>query len=311
MKHANAGIFVVLLLTTASIKGPAMQRLDTETQAASSEIPQGGAPQDSALTNADLINMVQAKVGDELIIAKIKSSPSNFDTSIDAILKLKAAGVSDAVIRAMVDAAPPPKTTPKTTAAEQPPPPDPNDPKSPHDAGIYWLPKEKRDKSMVQLEPSTYSAGKMGGMWKSAMTYGIAKTNWKAVVRNPRATLRMSETLPEFWFYFEEKSHGLSQASAYLGGASSPNEFILAKMEEKSKEREMVVGEFGITGGSTGTRTKDIIEITFVKVAPGVYKVVPSKPLPHGEYCFFFAGANMAMGMTGGKLFDFGVDRAE
>jgi hypothetical protein len=49
---------------------------------------------------------VEAKLGDEIIIGKIKSSPGNFDTSIDAILKLKAAGASDAVIHAMVDARP-------------------------------------------------------------------------------------------------------------------------------------------------------------------------------------------------------------
>ena len=41
------------------------------------------------LNNATVVKMVEAKLGDELIISKIKSSPSNFDTSIDAILKLK------------------------------------------------------------------------------------------------------------------------------------------------------------------------------------------------------------------------------
>jgi len=66
-----------------------------------------------ALTNSDVLKMVEAKLTDDLIIGKIKSSPSDFDTSIDAVLKLKAAGASDAVIHAMVDASPTAKTVVK------------------------------------------------------------------------------------------------------------------------------------------------------------------------------------------------------
>ena len=202
------------------------------------------------------------------------------------------------------------EATAKQNGAASNPPPDSNDPLSPHDPGIYWLPKEKRDKRMVQLEPSVYSQGKTGGMFASAMTYGIAKAKWKAVVRGARSNLRISEERPEFWFYFEQKTSGLSYSGSFFGGASSPNEFILAKMNSKKKDRELIVGEFGAYGSSTGTRSKDIVEFEFQKIAPGIYKVVPSSPLAPGEYCFFYAGTNMAMGTAGGKLFDFGIDPA-
>ena len=69
-----------------------------------------------ALTNSDVLKMVEAKLSDDLIVSKIKSSPGNFDTSIDAILKLKAAGASDAVIHAMVDASPTAKPVVKETS---------------------------------------------------------------------------------------------------------------------------------------------------------------------------------------------------
>jgi hypothetical protein len=231
----------------------------------------------------------------------------NFDTGTDALLKLKGVGISDAVIQAMVEAGGANKPDPSA----KPPEPDPNDPKSPHDAGIYWRPKEKRDKQMVALEPSVYSEGKATGVFGTAMTYGIKKAKWKAVVRGDRATLRTSESAPEFWFYFEEKSHGLSQAGPFGGGASSPNEFILARMERKDKDRELIVGQFGAFGASAGTRSKDVVDIDFVKVAAGIYKVTATKPLAPGEYCFFYAATNMGMGMTGGKLFDFGIDPAK
>jgi len=182
--------------------------------------------------------MVEAKLGDELIISKIKSSASNFDTSIDAILNLKGAGVSEAIIKAMVEAKASGDAAAKAAAAKEvsekasvpPLAPDPNDPISPHDAGIYWLAKDKRGQPMILLEPAVHSQGKTGGMFGAAMTGGLAKAKWKAVVRGGRATLRVNEPLPEFWFYFEEKSHGLSN-SGFWGGASSPNEFVLVKME--------------------------------------------------------------------------------
>ena len=65
-----------------------------------------GAPQatPTALTNEDVIKMVQAKLGEAVILAKIRSSPCKFDTSTDALIKLKGAGVSDAILQAMTEA---------------------------------------------------------------------------------------------------------------------------------------------------------------------------------------------------------------
>jgi hypothetical protein len=57
-----------------------------------------------ALTNSDVLKMVVAKFGDDVVIAKIRTSICSFDTTIDTILNLKTAGVSDAVIQAMVEA---------------------------------------------------------------------------------------------------------------------------------------------------------------------------------------------------------------
>jgi hypothetical protein len=259
------------------------------------------------LTNETIAKMAQLKLGDGLIISKIKASSNDrFQTGIDDIMKLKTAGVSDAVIQAMVEASAA-KNAVAAEAAKNPSPPDPNDPRSPHDAGIFWLPKERRAKDMVPLEPTVYSGGKSGGVFKSAMTYGIAKANWKAVVRGGRANLRMFEEKPEFWFYFEEKSHGLSQ-SGYWGGASSPNEFVLAKLSAKKDERELVVGQFNAFGHQAGTQSKDTVPLKIEKIAPGVYRVIPEEPMRPGEYCFFYAGGAAATGQTGGKLFDFGMD---
>ena len=249
--------------------------------------------------------MAEVKLSDALITSKIKASNCSFQTGIDDIMKLKAAGVSDPVIQAMVEAGAPRNSS--SDAVNNPTQPDPNDPLSPHDAGLYWLPKEKRVKDMVSLEPTVYSGGKTAGVWAAAVTSGISKVKMKAVVRGSRANLRMAEGQPEFWFYFEEKSHGLSNVW-FWAGASSPNEFVLARLSAKKNERELVVGEAGIFGGSSGTQSKDTVEMKIERLGPGIYKVTPEAPMQPGEYCFFYAGGDAANGRSGGKLFDFGID---
>jgi hypothetical protein len=40
-------------------------------------------------------------------------------------------------------------------------------------------------------------------------------------------------------------------------------------------------------------------------MAPGVYKVVPGRPLELGEYCFFYAGTTVTWWGAGGGLSQF------
>src|SRR5271157_3258667 len=69
------------------------------------------------LTNDDVIKMVQAKLPDGVIVAKIKSSPCKFDTSLDALIKLRQAGISDAVMQAMAEGGSAPEKPAGSTAA--------------------------------------------------------------------------------------------------------------------------------------------------------------------------------------------------
>lgn len=60
-------------------------------------------PLSSSLTNKDVLDMLKAGLTGDVIVAKIKSSPTAFDTSPTALAELKAANVPDAVILAMVN----------------------------------------------------------------------------------------------------------------------------------------------------------------------------------------------------------------
>ncbi|MBI5409830.1 MAG: hypothetical protein HZA14_10735 [Nitrospirae bacterium] len=58
---------------------------------------------DEILTNETVVTLVKSGLGEALIISKIKASQSKFDVSTEELLKLKAEGVSDGVLQAMID----------------------------------------------------------------------------------------------------------------------------------------------------------------------------------------------------------------
>lgn len=55
------------------------------------------------LTNNDVVSMSQAKLAETLIVEKIKESKGAFDVSVEGLVNLKKSGVSDEIIRAMME----------------------------------------------------------------------------------------------------------------------------------------------------------------------------------------------------------------
>ena len=74
-------------------------------------------PASSAMTNRDVIQLVKAKISDDIIIAKIKQSKTRFDTSTDGLVALKQAGVSDQLIAAMIGAGSSDSSAPSSSAS--------------------------------------------------------------------------------------------------------------------------------------------------------------------------------------------------
>ncbi len=166
-------------------------------------------------------------------------------------------------------------------------------------------------RASIVLEPTVFSQGKTGGVFASAMTYGLYKAKWKAVIRNPRANIRTKNQQPNFIFRFPSRNAdiGIGAFVGWLASATSPNEFVLAQMTEKKNERELIVGEAGALGASSGTRSEDTVPFRVERVEPGLYRVFPEEELGPGEFCFFFSGGAGSLGQGAiGKLFDFGVD---
>jgi len=58
----------------------------------------------AVLANNDIVDLKPAGLGDELVIAKIKESPSDFKPGAEDLIALKNASISDLVISEMMTA---------------------------------------------------------------------------------------------------------------------------------------------------------------------------------------------------------------
>jgi len=298
----------------------------------------GISAQDAAkpVTPEDVLTMMSVGLSDSIILAKIHQHNQPIDLSTDDLVRLKKAKVSDAVIRELID----PSTVPTVAAASstvvvQNPmygnggaasgatpgsgdmAGDPNDPLAAHDSGIYVFTADHDGKpNMVELERTSYQGAKTGGMFTSALTYGISKAKSKAIIPGKAASIRVGDPIPVFYFYFDEKSAGLSSSSYFSGqNISNPNQFALVHLDADKNTRSAEIGEFSMWGASSGNNQKSVVAFKSERVKPGLYKVTLSGPLKPGEYCFMAAPvatssyAGVAGATAAHDLFDFGVDK--
>lgn len=106
------------------------------------------------MTNDDVVKMVKAELGDEIIIKTIRGSATAFDSSPDALAQLRAAGVSQPVLEAIVEASR--KETSSNTAAS----PSTHAP-TPPPAEFAKGTKETRSGPLIYVEEVSSSGGIM------------------------------------------------------------------------------------------------------------------------------------------------------
>lgn len=258
-----------------------------------------GQSKDEVLTNASVINLYSKGLSSSIIVSKIKTSKTNFDVSTDALIQLKDQKIPDDIVNAMVDA----------SANQENEPGDINDPNAIHESGLYYYKIVDTKPVMTELEPTVCAQAKMGGVFASALTYGIAKIKTKATIDGGQARLQLDDPNPVFYFYFDKGQNLNSSGISWFNASSSPNEFLLVKMDEKKKDREFVTGSANAyAGASSGVDDKYKVDFNIDKIKTGVYKVTPKKALVPGEYCFMYAGST-TIGGTSGKVFDFGIQK--
>jgi len=237
------------------------------------------------ITNKDVIDMAALGLSDDVIIAKIRSAAAGgtlqFDTSVDGLKELKAAKVSDEVIKVMINPAPPaaPVVVAATSITN-----DPNLP--PPEVGVYW----KNANAFERIEGQAISQAKVGGKAGSMFTYGLRNEHWDAYLNGPQSKNVIQDRLPVFYIYVPD-------------GASA-SDFVLISLEKKGDRREFQIGSFGgITGGKSGVKRDKEVAFTAEHAGIRTYKIKLDAAMKPGEYAFFMGtgqSSTMAGGQTGG-----------
>jgi hypothetical protein len=271
-------------------------------QAASPSPPGPAHPGAELLTNDTVISLVRAGLGPEAIQAKIAESRGSFDTSTNALIALKQAGVPDGVIAAMLKRSSS-AVAPNAVADNSNP-----DPLVPHAPGIYVL-DPRGGGRMTRIDATVSNQLKTSNLWGYALTSGISSLKMKAVIPNATARVRAWTRKPVFYFYFNQNSllTAINEFSAgFAAAATSPNEFSLIRFDSKKDRREASVASVNLFSGmKSGISDKARVSFTYEDVAPGVFRVTPNADLPPGEYGFLYSIGAQA-GSTA-RIFDFSV----
>jgi hypothetical protein len=253
-----------------------------------SEIPgsdKESAPSGDLMTNQSVIDLVKLKTDDSLIIRLINQSHTQFDTSVKAILQMKRAGVSDAVLQAMVD---------RQSGGKQPNnavPPNPEIVSTttglPTEIGVYV----KKGDSWAEVDPEIVN-WKTGGVFKHIASAGIVKGDVNGHLNGPHSRNSM-ETPIEFVIV--------------AGEGVSITEYQLIRLRPQDQWREFRT----VTGGvfhQSGGATRDMVDFEGTKIAPRTFRVT-LQTLADGEYGFLPPSAFVSAGASSqlGKMYTFRI----
>ncbi len=233
------------------------------------------------MTNQDVIEMVSMGLSDDVVTDKIQASASvDFDTSVAGLKVLKAAHVSDRVIRSMINfrgALTEKFGTANAVTKEQP-----------QEAGVYLMSKG----SLMEIEPEIVGC-QTGGVVKQAVTLGFDKGHINGKVMKPQSALQVA-TPVEFVIKTLE--------------GTSVTEFQLLRLYKKGNRREFRAVTGGILHAKGGAERNDLA-FTHDKISNRTWHVRLTD-LPNGEYGFLPPGTSAGSIASSGKMYTFGVIEA-
>ena len=254
------------------------------------------------LTNQDVIEMTKLGLSDDVIIAKIRQAYEagtdavSFDTSVDGLKALKAANVSESILKVMINPAPPPAAV---VAGANPMTIDPSLP--PPEIGVYWRDEGKFLLLQGQMVTNTKAGGKAGSLF----TYGLRNQHWDATIEGPTSKNVVRDRKPVFYLYVPE--------------GTDSSDYVLLKLNKKDNRREFQVGSFGgVSGGKSGVQKDKEIPFHAEHLGIRVYKLTLDDALKPGEYGFFMGtglsqtmtasrGGSRSGGAASGRVYDFTI----
>lgn len=245
------------------------------------------------ITNKSIVQMKELGFDDNMIIDKINTSNVKFDASINALSQLKKAGVSSEIISLVME-----KSKQNTKSK----------------TGIYYV---ADDSSSRLIQPTVFS-GTSNDNAANRLVSGFIPSIKKARLSGARSNNVIKDPNPEFTFVFDPSTTEVDNLQTGQGNssgafdwwfrtASSPNEFVLAKLDvnEKRNLREVITGKSSIINDNQGIDPKYAINFDIETIEGNKFKVTP-KGLAPGEYAFIYQGA-VPSGRTNQSVFDFSI----
>ncbi len=221
------------------------------------------APKSDALTNKAVIDLHKAGLDDEIILTKIAQSKCSFDLSTDALIDLKAKGVSPGIIKAMMN-----KSASGTGGGS---------------VAAAASAKESRssgaDASAPELMNHVYVFQKEGKPFlpleKSMAGRRTRNLGFKAFVllQVEGANSAVSLSADDIQYFVIN-----------TGGAALPEAALYTLKSAKGK-REVETGSVGTFDGVKGSE-KNQVAVNISKMDNGAFKIMPTKALVKGEYFF-------------------------
>jgi hypothetical protein len=251
--------------------------------------------QQLALNNDGVLLLLREKFDDAAIVRTIQTHSTNFDLSVDALIRLKQAGVSQTVLQAMIAAVPDSTAGP---AAAQPAvakyAPIPTTPiEVPDEIGVYVRQKGK----LVEIEPEIVN-WQTGGVGKQLVTLGLDKGHVNGTVAGVHSGLTVSSS-----------PLGMAGAIEFIircPDGNSASEYQLLRFWEKSDRREFRSVTGGALHASSGAKD-NVIAFQFEKIAPRTY-IVALPPIGTGEFGFLAPGMAASADMASrGKVYTFRI----
>jgi len=218
------------------------------------------------LTNDSVIKMWKGGVGEAVILTTIKSSPASFTTSPDDLLALKAAGVTDKIMEAMIGKRASGGRAPGKGATKAPAAPVAAAPAAPpavHEIGVYFL----KDNAWTDLSPELIN-WKTVGVLKSIGTVGLVKEDRSGHLNG----LHSGTPLP--WPV---------TLLVYTPPDTAISEYRLIRLHQTKDIREF---RTGVDGGKTAG---GLVPFDSTKIAERTYQIKPRGSDP-GEYGLMPAG---------------------
>jgi hypothetical protein len=249
----------------------------------------------STLTIEEVLNLVGNGFAEELVITRIRKHGKAFDLNAEELVEIRKGGVSENIIKFLLDPSQPytppaPPAAPVTAAPPAPAKPSPPAKQYPDDAFAKRVPPDPglyhfRGDEPVKADMKILLGAKHGA--------GVGKVLFKkgrtlAYLAGPRSKLAIQTNAPIFYLRLAE--------------GKAIEDYVVVSLDGKLDRRELDMGP----GPKQELSADAIRPYDSIEVGLALFRVTPA-PLKPGEYLFFQIGSAEPEKGSQGRGFDFSI----